>query len=91
MPNEIRKNISGKYEQRFGQTAVSMGFITEERLKEALRLQADEDRAGQAHRLLGTILFDQEWMSSDQIEQVLNTTLKNMRREEPNQSGTQVT
>lgn len=86
---EIQKNISGKYEKRFGQTAVAMGFISEERLKEALRRQAEEDRSGQVHRLLGAILFDMEWMTSDQIEQVMNTILKNMRMEEASRGDAQ--
>ena len=78
----IGKAISGKYEHRFGQTAVGLGFISEARLREALQCQADEDRSNQPHRLLGTILFDKEWMTGDQIEKVLNTLLKNMRVEE---------
>ena len=82
MLTNILKNISGKYGRRFGQTAVEMEFITEARLEEALQCQAEEDHSGQAHRLLGTILFDKGWMTSDQIEKTLNTLLKNMRLEE---------
>ena len=87
MSTETQKNISGKYEKHFGQTAVAMGFISKERLEEALHLQAEEDRSGKVHRLLGAILFDMEWMTSDQIEQVLNTILKNIRLEEANRGN----
>lgn len=82
MTTDIRKHISGKYEHRFGQTAIKMGFLTEERLQVALQIQQEDDRTGVAHRLLGTILFDKEWMTSDQIEKVVNSLLKDIRLEE---------
>lgn len=81
MSSDIRKEISGKYEQRFGQTAVAMGFVSKAQLEEALRRQAEEDHSGQRHRLLGTILFEKDWMTGDQIEAVLNSLLKRMREE----------
>ena len=89
MTTATQKNISGKYEQRFGQTAVALGFITEARLQEALHRQNQEDHSGKAHRLLGAILFDMEWMTSDQIEKVLNAILKNMRLEETGRGDAQ--
>ena len=79
---DIRKKISNKYCPRFGQTAVELGFITVDRLKEALNIQVDDDIAGKGHRLLGSILFENDWMSSDDIEIVLNLMLKQMRSEE---------
>ncbi|MCR4304554.1 MAG: hypothetical protein NUV63_10075 [Gallionella sp.] len=82
MPTDVLKTISEKYCPRFGQTAVEMGFITEAQLKEALCHQIEDDLSGNGHRLLGTILFDKEWMTSDQIEKVLNALLKRMRQEE---------
>ena len=82
MSTEIRKQISGKYERRFGQTAVKMGFLSEDRLQAALQIQSEADRTGQPHRLIGTILFDQEWMTSDQIEKLLTALLKDIRLEE---------
>ena len=81
MASEIRKKISGKYEPRFGQTAVTMGFVSEAQLADALRSQSEEDRSGRSHRLLGAILFEKEWMTGDQIEIVLNSLLKSMRTE----------
>jgi len=82
MSTDIHKKISDKYCPRFGQTAVEMGFITADRLKAALSIQVDEDISGKGHRLLGSILFDKDWMSSEQIEIVLNSVLKKMRSED---------
>lgn len=64
--------VSEKYDPRFGQIAVDLGFITHAQLKDALCRQIDENLAGGKHRLLGTILFDMDLMSSEQIEKVLN-------------------
>ncbi|OFZ66895.1 MAG: hypothetical protein A2V79_00210 [Betaproteobacteria bacterium RBG_16_56_24] len=82
MSSDVLKVISNKYCPRFGQTAVEMGYITEEQLKKALCFQIEENLSGQQHRLLGTILFDKDWMTSDQIENVMNTLLKRIRQEE---------
>ena len=78
---DILKIISDKYCPRFGQTAVEMGFITEAQLKEALCSQIEENLSNQEHRLLGAILFDKEWLTSDQVEKVMNALLKIMRQE----------
>ena len=78
---DILKIISDKYCPRFGQTAVEMGFITEAQLKEALCSQIEENLSNQEHRLLGAILFDKEWLTSDQVEKVMNALLKKMRQE----------
>jgi hypothetical protein len=76
MAADILKNISDKYCPRFGQAAVEMGFITETQLKEGLWLQVEENLTGQKHRLLGTILFDKGWMTTDQVETVMNSILQ---------------
>jgi hypothetical protein len=41
-----------------------------------------EELDGKEHRLLGQILFEKEWMSAAQIDQVLTQLLKRMREEE---------
>lgn len=76
-----RKEISNKYCPTFGQTAIELGIITIERLNEALSIQAKDDNSGKEHRLIGAILFEMDWLSSDQIEVVLNLMLKQMRAE----------
>ena len=76
------KTISDKYCPRFGKTAFEMGFITEAQLKEALCIQVDDELSGKKHRLLGSILFDKNMMTSDQIERVMNVLSKVARQEE---------
>lgn len=81
MANSVKNNISDKYCPRFGQLAVDMKFITPTQLKEALCCQIEEELAGQKRRLLGAILYSKDWMTSEQIEQVMNALLKKMRME----------
>jgi len=82
MANEVRKKVSQKYCPRFGQTAVASGFISGAQLEQALACQVHEELQGKEHRLLGQILFEKEWMSAAQIDQVLTQLLKRMREEE---------
>ena len=82
MSTETQKYISNKYCRRFGHTAVEMGFITADELKEAINIQVDEDISGKEHRLLGAILFEKDRMTSAEIETVLNLMLKEMRDNE---------
>lgn len=89
MSSNVQESISAKYCLRFGQTAVEMGFITESQLKEALCCQIEENLSDQGHRLLGTILFDMDWMTAVQIEKVVNALLKSMREEEGKQGSAQ--
>jgi hypothetical protein len=80
MTNDFYRQVSERYCPRFGQIAVDKRFISEAQLQEALRCQADDDLRGHPHRLLGVILFDKEWMNSEQIEQVLTVLFKSMRQ-----------
>lgn len=89
MPQDVLKNISTKYCPRFGQIAVTMGFITEAQMMEAFHCQLAENLSGEGHRLLGRILLDKGWMTSEQIEEVLNVQLKRMRLEDPKESAPQ--
>ncbi len=83
----IHKQISKKYCPRFGQIAVEMGYINEDQLKEALCSQVDDDISGRGHRIIGTILFENGWMESEQIETVLTHLLQEMRTEEETPSS----
>lgn len=58
------------------------GFISGAQLEQALAFQVQEELQGKEHRLLGQILFEKEWMSAAQIDQVLTHLLKRMREEE---------
>lgn len=82
MTNDMRKKISQKYCPRFGQIAVESSFINEVQLAEALACQVHQELNGQVHRLLGEILFEKEWMSASQIDQVMTELLRRMREEE---------
>jgi hypothetical protein len=53
------------YGVRFGQTAVELGFITEDQLKEALCDQVDDALAKRRHRLIGEICVAKGWMTSE--------------------------
>ena len=81
MTDDVRKKISQKYCPRFGQIAVELGFINEAQLAAALARQVHQELDGQGHRLLGEILFEQEWMSAPQIDHVMTTLFKRMREE----------
>ncbi len=81
MTNDMHKKISQKYCPRFGQIAVESSFISEAQLAEALAFQVQQELNGQGHRLLGEILFEKEWMSAAQIEQVMTELFKRMRAE----------
>ena len=56
---------------RFGKIAVEKGFITEENLYEAIKLQISEDLKGRPHKIIGSILFEMQLMSVDDIDEVL--------------------
>lgn len=76
MSNDIDKEISGKYCNRFGVIAVDKGFVTADQLKEALTEQAEDNLSNRPHRLIGRIFFDKGWMIDEQINIVLNELFK---------------
>ena len=82
MSNELRKTLSRKYCPRFGQIAVESSFIDEAQLAEALACQVHQELNGNRHRLLGEILFEKEWMSASQIDQVMTELFRRMREQD---------
>ena len=56
---------------RFGSIAVKKGFITSEQLIEVLSIQATENVENNRHRIIGTILREKEYLSIDQIDEIL--------------------
>ena len=62
---------TGKRELRFGVVAVEKGFITPDQLFEALKVQVREDLEKETHRLLGEILLEQDAMTHEQRDEVL--------------------
>lgn len=59
-------------ENRFGVVAVKGGFITPEQLCEALTTQVLEDLKGTKRRLIGEILLEKGYITTDQIDEVLD-------------------
>lgn len=76
MTNDIEKELSEKYCPRFAKIAVDKGFITAEQAKEALAEQMDDDLSNKPHRLIGRVLLEKKWLTSLQIEMVLNDLIK---------------
>jgi hypothetical protein len=73
------RRVMEEYCFRFGQIAVEKGFITREQLKQALSEQIDDNIANRRHRLIGTILFEKDWITPQQIDIVLNAMSRNNR------------
>ncbi len=71
MENDFIKNLSKEHDLRFGKVAVDMGFVTAEQLTEALAEQAEDSLSNKPHRLIGSILFENGWITRDQIDFVV--------------------
>lgn len=63
------------YIKRFGATAIEKGYITIEQLIEALAIQVKDEAEHGSHRLLGSILFEQDIMTGDQLQDVIDSVL----------------
>lgn len=61
--------------------AVDKGFVTSDRLKEALTKQIEDNLSGRPHRVIGKIFFEEDWMTHQQIETVLNELFKEEKAE----------
>jgi hypothetical protein len=61
----------GKLDRRFGAMAIDKGFITLENLLEAIEVQIHENIDGSDHRLIGQILWEKGYITSEQINEVL--------------------
>lgn len=62
-----------KLDQRFGVVAIEKGFITLEHLFEAMKIQILEDLEGTHHRVIGQILWEKGYMTTRQINEVVNS------------------
>lgn len=56
---------------RFGLIAIRKGFITQEHLIKAFEIQVLEEIEFGAHRKIGEILYSQDIMSANRVEEVL--------------------
>lgn len=77
MGNDVEKELSQKYCPRFAKIAADRRFITVEQAKKALAEQMDDDLSNRPHRLIGRILLEKGWITSEQINIVLNDLFKN--------------
>jgi hypothetical protein len=70
------EGVTGEFCERFGAVAVHKGFSTIEQVKQAIAEQIDDDVQGREHRLIGTILYQNGWITEEQIELVLRDLRK---------------
>lgn len=63
----------GKLDKRFGAVAIDKGFITLENLIEAMKIQILENLQGNDHRLIGQILWEEGYIKTEQINEVLKS------------------
>lgn len=64
-----------RYVKRFGSIAVQKGYITVEQLIEAITIQVKDEAETGSHRLLGSILFERDALTGDQLQEVINSVL----------------
>ena len=63
----------GKLDKRFGSLAIDKGFITLENLIAAMKIQILENIKGLDHRLIGQILWEEGYIKTEQINEVLKS------------------
>jgi len=71
--------VEKELDKRFGTIAVKKGFITQEQLIQAFRIQIEENLEKGEHRLIGAILLDQGIMTMQQIDEVIGMFGKNRK------------
>lgn len=79
---EKEKRLLGKYCVRFGKLAVEMGYISQNQLFWAMQLQIEEDLSNKPHKVIGQILFEQGWMTPQQIDRVMNRLFESKEADE---------
>ena len=70
---EMERKMAGGNVKRFGVIAVEKGFINVEQLLEAMTIQIQEGTEGKKHRLIGQILLSLGYLTSTQIDEVMET------------------
>lgn len=72
MDNNIDKKLPQHYYPRFAATTVYKGFVSAEQVKDALSEQLEDNILNKPHRQIGQILLARNWITSEQIDIVLN-------------------
>ncbi|MBW1727105.1 MAG: hypothetical protein JRF31_06725 [Deltaproteobacteria bacterium] len=62
-----------KLEKRFGTIAIKKGFVEPEHIFEAMEIQIREDLEGSEHRLIGQILWEKGYITTEQIDEVVKS------------------
>ena len=70
--------VTGDLCQRFGAIAARKGFVSLDEIKFSIGEQIDDDINGREHRLLGTILYDNGFITEYQIDVVLQELKKTL-------------
>ena len=65
--------VGKTFNKRFGTVAIEKGYITKEELIQAMKLQIESDLDGTEPKLIGAILHDLNYMTSQQIDKVLES------------------
>ena len=73
---QIHEVLEHMFERRFGDIAISKGFIDLKQLIEAMTVQVKEENENQRHRLIGEILIEMGFMNFSQVKKVLDSMKK---------------
>ena len=60
------------FEKRFGDVAVEKGFVSKEQVEKALKIQMMDDSEGKGHRVIGAILKQLGYMTTEEINEILD-------------------
>ncbi|MEW6666517.1 MAG: hypothetical protein AB1512_15005 [Thermodesulfobacteriota bacterium] len=71
--------LQEKFEPRFGDIAISKGFVTVEQIIEGMSEQVKEETTTGVRRLLGEILMDLGFMTAESVEYVLREMNRSYR------------
>jgi len=64
------------YTRRFGEIAMSKGFITKEQLANVMTTQVKGEIERSIHKLIGEIMIDEGVMDESQVKEVLEAMMK---------------
>lgn len=57
--------------RKFGEVVLAKGYCTEHDLARALRIQQEQDKRGERHRLLGILMIEEGILSTTQLIEIL--------------------
>ena len=60
----------------FGEKVIQMGFCTPQDVEKALKIQREQDRKGEKHRLLGIVMIGEGMLSTAQLIELLQEHVK---------------